>query len=290
MPMIRARTKRGAPSSLKKFVGSAKRRRVSTVSKIRYQRPSARNQKKQIMSNAKKISAVARIVYSHRVFCDWQYKQSLFADVNSAGGGSTTWGIWPLTNFPDWTGVMRQDVNTDESSSTYLARLQQNLRYSLNASNWAQFNVFIVSLRKDSAAYDPVELLSTGTPPVLNEDYIEGPGGLNIRLNSARYKVHYARYLTLTENTLGQNARPNAPAGNPSTTWAKGQFTMPVKSAYRSAAGTNAPWGTITYKNQPYYQRYFLMCFIVQTNIGGLLPDTCATFELDQLAVTINNG
>lgn len=276
--------KRGA-SSLTTFAPSRKRRRTSNVTKAKWQRPTARNQRRQILSNARKINTLARVVYQQRVFCDWRLANTLLADWDTGGSFSETWGCWALTDFPAWAACLRQDANVAESATTYLKRIQLNMRYALVAANYAQFNVFIVTLRKDAAAYDPAASIAAGTDPVLNNDYVQGQNDFNIRLNPARFKVHYAKYVTLTNNALF-NGLPSE-SGNPFSTWRKAQFTKQVKSTYRQAAGSARGWTYIDYTNQPYYQRYFLLVKIVSGNIQGTAAGR-ARFDWDQLATTVN--
>lgn len=285
MPVTRV--KRPRTSTLKKATATTKRRRTSNVTKVKWQRPTARNQRRQIMSNARKVNSLARIVYQQRVWTDYQAIGTAYAVVDTSGSFTTTWSAFPLTDFPNWTSVLRKDENATESSVTFLKRLQLNFRYSLNSGNWAQFNTFIVTLRKDNAANDIVSSINAGATPSQGPDYIAGPNGFNIRLNSAQFKVHFARYVTLTENALFESST-NRTAGNPMTTFKKGQVTMPINKRYRAPAGNTNGWKQISYQSQPYYSRYFLLSYIVQGQDANLQPDTCARLDWDMMATCVN--
>lgn len=278
--------KRGV-SSLGTYTSSKKRRRTSNTTKVKFQRPTARNQRKQILSNSRKLNTLARVVYQQRVYCDWHTANTMYATWDASGAFSETWGAWPLTDFPTWTAVLRQDVNVADSAHTFLKRLQINFRYALQAANWAQYNVFIISMRKDAANYDPATNISVGAFPVVNLDYVQGQSDFNIRLNSAKYKVHYARYVTLTSNGLFEATSTTMPAGNAFSTWRKAQYTKQVNSSYRQAAGTTRGWTQIAYQNQPYYQRYFLLVKIISGN-NPVADAGKARFDWDQLATTVN--
>lgn len=286
MPWSKYAHRAVSTNNISKFTAKKKRKRTANTTKIRYQRPTAHNQRSQIMRNARTISKMYKAVMTKRVWCDYQLLGTLFATLD-AGNYTTSWGAWALTDFSNWSAVLRQDSNVDESSSTFLKRLSLNLRYSLNNSSWAQYNVWIVTPRKDAANLDPVASINAGQPPVIGDDFIEGPNGFNMRLNSAKFKVHFASYRTLTETTLFQNALPLAPAGNPSTTWSKGAANLHPNCNYRLPA-TSAPWSTLPYMQQPYYSRYILLVSVVQNAPQQAQPQTGARFDFDQLATTVN--
>lgn len=273
-------------NTLSKFATSTAKRRktVSNATKIKYQAPTARNQRSQIMHNARRVSALSKIVLRQRVWCDWQQQGTTYAAIDTSGSYTTTWGVVPLTNFTGWFSVLRADQNVVESSRTFVKRMSINLRYSLNASSWAQYNVFLVTLRRDAASEDPV-----ATNPVKGPDYIESTEGFNIRLNPAKYKVHYARYLTLTENTLFTAPLATLTAGDPRTTYSKGQVTIQPKMGVRVPAGRTNSWKDIPFTDLPYYQKYFLMVYIVQGQQQGVTTDSGARFDYDMLATTINS-
>jgi len=273
-------------NNIGKFTAKKKKKRTANTTKIKYQRPIARNQRSQIMTNARVISKIYRAVMTKQVYTDYQYLGTLFAKLDQ-GNFTTSWGAWGLTNFPFWSAVLRQDSNVEESSSTFLKRLSLNFRYTLANSSWAQFNVWIVTPRKDASNLDPVASIGAGQNPVIGDDFIEGPQGFNMRLNSAKYKVHFASYRTLTETTLFQGALPLAPAGNPNTTWSKGQANLQPKSNYRLPA-TTGPWSTMTYMQQPYYSRYILLVSIVQNAPTQAQQNTGARFDFDQLGTCVN--
>lgn len=279
--------KRVTTTRLGKFTARMKRKRTANATKIKYQAPTAKNQRKQILTNANAIRRLYRVAMPKQVYCDWQLVGQQFARLD-AGNYTTTWQAFPLMSVLDWQAVLRQDDNVVESSTTMVQRLCLNLRYILGQSSWANFNVWIVTPRKDAANRDPTAEIAAGNIPVQFVDYIEGPNAFCLRLNPALYKVHFASYRTLTETTLFQSALPLAPAGNPNTTWAKGQANIRCNAKLRSPTGGDA-WKSLPYMAIPYYQRYFLLVAIVQNAPQAVGVNLGAQFAFDQLATTINS-
>lgn len=277
-------------NGLRRYTAKPKRKRVNNVTRIRYQRPTARHQRSQIMANARVINRLNRAVFGNRVFCDFQDVGNMFSVPDPAGGISRTWFCAPLTSFPAWNPVLRADQNAIISSTTFVQRLQLNLRMALQGSNYAFFNLWVVTPRKDQNARNTPLDIANGQDPFINADYIEGPTGSNLRLNSAIWKVHYAQYCTLTETTLGE-AAPSPPltAGNPYSTWQKRQVNLPVKFKVRKPQ-SGEPWKNVTYMNLPYYQRYQLLVQILQQAPANLIQNLGARVDWDLMATTINDS
>lgn len=275
-------------AALKKYTARSKRRRTANTTRIRYQAPTARNQRKQIMTNAKSIKRLYELTLPKQVYTDWQYVGQAFADVDAGGAFTRTWAAFPLMGFGAWGNCLRQDVNVAQSSSTLVQRLQINMRYILGNSNYAYFNVFVVTLRKDAANRDPPAEFAAGSFPNDPADFIEGPLGCNIRLNSALYKVHFASYHTLTDNNLTSPVIADQTSGNPFSTWRKGQVNIQCKANIRNPVRSSR-WTQLPYMAVPHYKRYFILCNIVQQADAGVQADTAAQFAFDQLATCVNS-
>lgn len=272
-------------NGIRKFKARRRRRRVSNATKVKFQRPTASNQRKQIMANTVAVKRLYSAVLSNRVYCDWQMVGQVHS-VNDPAGFTRNWACYPLTDYNSWGPCLRRDVNVAESAATMVERLSLNFRYSLMGSNWAQYNVFIVTPRKDAAAVDLPVRFTSGTFPVVQEEYTEGPDAFNFRLNPAIFKVHYASYRTLTATTLFGSVT-NAKGANPFTTWAKGQVNLRSNIRVRMPSGTSS-WKTLPYMHQAYYKRYFLLVCIVQDADAGVPVGSTAQFSFDQLATTMN--
>jgi len=283
------RISRVSVSNLRKYTAKSRRRRTANTTKVKYQRPTARNQQRQIMTNAVAVRKIYRSMLSKRVFCDWQYVGQVPAKVSATGAFTKTWACFPLTDYTQWQACLREDDNVTASSTTFVQRMCLNFRYALNKSNWAQFNVWVVTSRKDAAGVDAPTIIAGGTDPTILRDYVEGPSGFNIRLNSAIYKVHFASYRTMTENALFLPNDASQQAGNPNTTWAKGQANIKCNANVRYPI-SGGSWKDTPYMQQGYAKRYFLLVNIV-CNSGTAVPaGSAAEFSFDQLATTINDS
>ena len=275
-------------NSLREYTAKSKRKRTGNVSKVRYQKPTARNQQRQIMTNARMVSKLYKAAMTKRVYCDWQYTGEFESKPPDPAGFNRDWFCLPLTNYEDWGPVLRRDSNVAESSTTYVQRLQINMRYFLRAASYAQFNVFIVTPRKDAANNDVPARIASDQFPSLGVEYIEGPDAYNFRLNPAVFKVHYASYKTLTNNSLQLEASANTVGQNPFTSYAKDQANIKCGINVRMPV-LGQPWRSLPYMQQAYYKRYFMLVCIVSDAPQNITGNGVARFTFDSLATTIND-
>ncbi len=238
---------------------STRKRRTSVYTRARYQRPTAANQKRQIMSNAVAIRQIRSLIPS--VYTDWQYTGNFAADISGSPNSTFTILNTELMSPQLWAGVLRQDSNVEEASSTIVRRMQLNLRYALNESNYAQVTTFVVSIRKDAAN----RIINQSNLNV-GEDYIYSTADqFNPRLNSSVFKVHYVRNITMTQNGL---FNPAATVGStdlatsPGLTFAKGQVNMNLNFRLRQPLGTK--WRDMDQSQLAPNQRLFLLTFVSQ--------------------------
>lgn len=280
------RTRRGSntASRLNKYTGkrSSFRGRGPNVAKVRYQAPTARHQKSQILANARLLASHSRQLRAHKVFTDWQLTGGITPLVSS------DWSVVRLTDFTNWDSVLRQDPVAVEKSHTFVNRCQLNMRYTLNDADFMGLNVFVVTLRRNAAGIDPFT-----TPPVPTRDWIEPSqnNGFNIRLNSGIYKVHYARYITLTKNALNSAPIAAQTAGDPTTTWKKGQINLPVRMSITQPAlfGTGlGSWKDLIFDDLPYYHKYYLLVYPTYITSGG--GTTRPAVSYDALFTCINDS
>lgn len=266
-------------SGLNKRTASVKRRRVSTYTKAKYQRPTAKNQRSQIMANARVIARVDRIMRASRIWTDYQ-------QVVEGSAINDTWIAVALTNCASWTPVLRKSDIVERQAKTWYDRCAINMRYLLNDSDFVQYTVFVVTLRQNAASRD----LVTVPPNFATGEWTAGIDLQNVRLNPAVFKVHFARDVTLTANTLG-GSNPTGPtggplAGNPATTWRKGQINLKTKFSMRQPTDTDR-WRTLTALDQPYWRRYYLLVHSIVQNTGT--PILNAKVNIDALHTCINS-
>lgn len=275
---------------LTKKKSTVRKRRTSVITKAKYQKPTARNQRKQILSNAVAIRTIRRLM-PKPVYTDWQYSGTLTALAPDDSFSETTRAVQlmspfdPQNNQPFWFPVLRQDQNVVESSATRVLRMQINLRYRLGQSNWAQFTTFVVTLRKDATDVVPNNLTK-------GEDYITNSGDdFNVRLNPAVFKVHYVRNVSLMYNawvTRAATVGNNVFAGNPNTTYSKGQVNMKLGLNIRQPT-QGLSWTGMDQSQFGPSQRYFLITFIVQQADASTAPLTdVAKLNFDALYTCYN--
>lgn len=242
-----------------------RRRGTSTITKAKYQKPTARNQKKQILSNAYAIRALKRIM-PRSVLTDWQYTDVLRPSIPDGNVLESILAVQlmspfdPANNQAFWQPVLRQDDNVIQSSATRVLRMSMNLRWRLGISEWAQMTTFIVTLRKDATDAIP-NAMTKGVDYVVNggDDFLP-------RLNSAIYKVHFVRNVSLMTNSW---VNPAAAVGGvplatqPGLTFAKSQVNMKLNLNIRQPS-QGASWTAMDQSQFGPTQRYFLVTFFVQ--------------------------
>lgn len=273
---------------MSKKKASSKRKRTSTLTRARYKPRTTTANRSLIQSNAYAIRSIRKLM-PPPVYTDWQYSGTQFADAPDTSFSETlkvAQLMSPSTGgSPLWKPVMRQDQNVQESASTRVLRMQMNLRYRLGVSNWCQYTIFVVSIRKDAA--DRVINQASLTK---GQDYITNLGDdFNVRLNPAVFKVHYARNLSLTKNSWVSPAfTPGGQelAGNPATTFAKGQVNMKLGfNIKQPVLGT--PWTAMNQGQFPPAQRLFLLSFMVQQT-DQADPNNVARVNFDALYTCFN--
>ena len=256
------------------------------MKKTRFQAPTARNQKRQILHNAKDIVKLRRLL-PQNVFTDWQYKQEILGTIGDDGLPTLAIQSYVLTDFSKWSPVLRISPSVADAVATHIMRFNINMRYTLVNSDWAQISIFIVTMRKDHANRDP-----TVSPLQSGADFIVGNDLLNPRLNPDIFKCHYVRNITMTKNALftapvttGQNP---AFSGDPFSTYRKGNINIKPNIKVRSPAIET--WKALPYGQLPYYQRYFLLTFINSQNTAAIAEGTQVRVDMDFMATCRNTA
>lgn len=247
-------------SSLTKMSRTFKRRKRTSVAKrVKFQKPSARNQKSQIMGNAYAIASLRRLM-PPPVYTDYQFSAGYGPFFQPTPGNYSSILCDKLTDLTTWVPVLRQDQNAIASSTTLIKRMQINLRYDLGQSDWVQATTYIVTLRRDAANRDPSDeaTLTEGQDFIVSTQQ-----GQNARLNPAVFKVHYVRNVSLMSNSWRQ---PSAVVGdstftsNSALTFAKGQVNLKLNMKVRQpVAGAN--WKTMSIEQLTPSQRVYILTF-----------------------------
>lgn len=258
-------------NSLSKKKSYVRKRRSSVVTRAKYQKPTARNQKSQIMGNALAIRSLRKLM-PKPIYTDWQYSDTLKAIIPDASFSETLQVVQLMSpsngaGSPFWQPVMRQDETVLEASATKVLRMQLNLRYRLAQSEWCQYSVFVVSIRPDAANR---VINSAGLNK--NEDYIVNSGDdFSVRLNASIFKVHYTRQVSLTKGNWVEPPIVSggvAFTGNPQTTFAKGQVNMKLNRFIRQPT-LGLKWKDMDQSQFGPTQRLFLLAFMVQRSAAA---------------------
>ena len=145
--------------------------------------------------------------------------------------GTRTWFAWGSTDINQWSPCLRIDQNVIASAKTHILRAQLNCRVDIgDTAQVSYINVFLVSLRKEATNAINITNEVTGTMDQLSvdTDYIENfnLNGADITLNSAKYKVHASKYITLTPQAPTGPFPVGQAVGNPYSTWRKWQWNV----------------------------------------------------------------
>lgn len=232
----------------------------TTLRKVYTRRPTAQNQKRQ-------IARVTRLALANRkrfktVYTDWQTNGVAYIDSSTPG----SWNVFRLSDVMTWVSVLRQDTNVNESSHTFVKRLQVNYT-SWITQGYAHVNIFVVRPRYPAANKDPA------TGMVINEDYVHNPNFqyANLRLNAGKFKVLYSAYKFLMVDSMG-NTGGGIP-GDPTDTFMNRQINLNVNIKVAQAATTDA-WHKKVFEAMPYYDKLYLL---VQQSSGAFQFDSIAT-------------
>jgi len=242
---------------LSKKRATTRKRRTGVITRAKYAKKTVSTNRSLIKSNAYAIKAVRRLI-PPPVYTDFQYTNAYAPFLSDIPPGNYfNILVDELMSPVLWNPVLRQDPNTIVASSTLVKRMQVNLRYTLGMSEWCQMTTFVVSLRKDAAN----RIVSQNTL-IPQQDYIYSDQNYNPRLNPAVFKCHYVRHLSLMSNTWMQPPAEVASstfAGNPNTTWAKGQLNMNLNYRLRQPLGT--AWKDMNSDQLTPSQRLYIVTF-----------------------------
>lgn len=234
--------------------GSARRRRRTSIkTRVRYQRPTNRVQKRQIATLARMAVKNARILNNHKVYTDWTQLDTVVQSGNE-------WFIQELMNPIAWTAVLRRNTDVGTQSSTFV----RDLQFSWNCKTFTKnepifWNVFIVSIRKDANAWIPDPI--TGLVPV--RDYVSQGSESLLKLNPGIFKVHFAKGFKTFPNEYADGAQ------NAFSTYRRGAVTLPVKYKLRSPA--DRTWKDLSMIDLPYYMRLRLLVFPTTTDVSSTM-------------------
>lgn len=238
--------------------GPRKRRRRSSISsRVRYQRPSAWNQKRQLQTIARMAIRSSRVLNQHRVFQDWELQGQLVFQTDG-------WLIRPLMEPVSWNAVLRQDITPLTQSQCFVRECQFTYFAANNTKNLPfTINLFICSLRRNFNEWD-------GTTMVANSEYLNQGAGNAVLLNSGQFKVHYSRNMQIfprVQPGIQGGSVELDPTGNPNTQYQRGKTTLRIN--YRLTSPDALSWKQLTMADLPHHKRLYLMCFFRSEDTSG---------------------
>lgn len=243
-------------SALKGNNANSKSRRTSNITRAKYQPPTARNQRKQIVSNAYTIAKLVRLARMNKVYTDYQFASQAELTPN-------VFAFLALTDFSSWNPVLRQNTVARAEKNATLLHIILNLRFSMSApagvvTSPQYWSFFVITPRTHSQG-NPVVAWVNGDDYIFNNPTQQA----NIRLNPGRWKVLASRYMTLTKVSESQSAVPASDAGNPLTTYRKAQITLKTKTLVKNP---NGAWLAQSFDLLPPWQRIYIVVFCSTTD------------------------
>lgn len=227
--------------------GRRSRTNASSVKSVTTRKPSARNQKSQILSLSKKVNKLATKTsnISEKVFYQYTFDSNI----------SNPYQIHRLVSpAASWVNVFGQSDNVTESRKLNITKL--NLDFCLNpAREHAEidYTVFLVTPKNLKVVTDTGNLINL----VDGTDYSFN-GGICL-MNPKRFNVHRVWRC----NTYGQITRVDGLAGNTVNSTAtlktvRRYMKMPFRHQLKSSTG---PWNTIADQSTPVSSKLCLIAF-----------------------------
>ena len=225
--------------------------------------------KKNLERNDYKFNDLTKLVYKNwnfidnlRIYTDYQW-------CNTIGGQygisrvlvSRDWYVWDLTDINQWSPCLQIDQNVIAAAKTHVSRSKLNCRVDIDDTTQVSYiNVFLVSLRKDATNVLEIfnEVTGAMTPLSVDTDHIFNLNGADIILNSAKFKMHAAKYITLTQQASTTSFPVGHAVGNPYSFWRKWQWNIKYGFNVRSSEG--ATWRSIKFDQM---QKFYLLTYSV---------------------------
>jgi len=271
--MVYGRFGKVRKSNLKGGTAHNRRRRTSQVTKVKYQRPTAHNQKRQIFRNALQIAALRKQANMAKVFTDYQFNGQLQLTPNQ-------WSFVAITDFSGWTPCLRQNMVADREKNATLLRQVLNMRMSMTSPTGAilqapqYWSLFVITPRAHSQG-NPL------TAFVLGDDYIVNNAAQQslVRLNSGSWKVLASKYATLTVGPESGAPVVGLSGSNPYSTWRKTQISMNRRQLIKNPNGS---WIDQSFDLLPPWQRVYIAVFVSTGN-----PASTPTLWYDSLSTML---
>lgn len=220
------------------------------MSRMRYARPTARNQKGFILRNARLVNTLYKQYQSSKVYTDWKYDLA-------SNASSWTWYIKPLTDVSQWDSVMRSNITVNAANHTFVRNMQLTCNAVLDRQTALFWNVFLVRPRYPSANRDFLT-----TPLQENIDWIQNGNneGESLHLNPAVFKVLAKQQFRLMTNVPGTTqAYPDEVAGEVSRSTKRWEWNLKLNMKLSSPDA--ATWRQTVFNEMAYYNKIYLIAY-----------------------------
>ena len=216
------------------------------------QKPTASNQRKQIIQNSRAIADLRKAYAKNTVYTDYQLASSNALDRNA-------WVLSNLTAVNFWDPVLRQSLAIRNTKMTTCVKMDLHIRMDMGQFIRASvlWNVFLVRPRAAGAGQIDNLLL-------LNDDYTEMTGypGRYIKLNPGKYDVikeWHTQLLTYAATDFISPLAVGSLVGTPNTSYKEFRYVMPMNMVIKST--NDSPWVDKEFIDLPYTDQLSLLIF-----------------------------
>lgn len=221
-----------------------RRRRASVSTRARYQRPSARNQQRQIQSLAKLALANRKALAASRSYTDWYASATVL-------GTSSLWNATSLMEMADWAAGNRQDADVLVSQNIWLRNMVFEYFFqTYNKTEPISVDMYIVTIRPSASDWEPSAAPTGSLRP---DDYQDMGFTNSASLNSGVFKVLWNKQFRI----FPQDPALVDKAGNPFATYRQGQVNLSLNFKLRSPLSTS--WKSLRASDIPARQRVYLL-------------------------------
>lgn len=234
---------------------TVRRRRTGVAKKALWKKPTARNQRSQIYSNAKSIGRLYKRWSSMSV--RHTYTEGDLINLYDTDGSGVAYQVIKLTNPLTWKAIFATTNTQGETSKTLLTRIAMSMRFQVHSQPApVVYNLFVVSLKRSAATLDIAQLQNgthyeTGSAATLQ-------GNVNVFLSPKVFRIHKWRKFTLARNPES-SSQPTPPGtGFPPCSWKDIKCTLYPKTTLKSYDGD---WKTLEELDLPATQRKYVLIF-----------------------------
>lgn len=237
------------------------RKSASSIKSVARRRPTASNQKSQILSLSKKVNQISRLTKS-----TIERQQFYQAYVRNISSDLTIQNITPKNS---WVAVFGANENLNEAHNLVVDNL--HLKYTITPGNeeaLCNVTMFVISPKSKKV----LEETSSLTSFVSGTDYVNYDG--LCLFNTKRFKIHaYRRTMTLMQ----QNVETSEEAGSYTPLIQKGNMGSIRLKINHKIKNTLGVWSDVTQDELPYYMHTAVILANNNSAIDLAYPEFTAT-------------